>query len=64
MSFSAIREEFSDIAPLWILKHCTTRWLSLEPSTLSSLLSVKVNNNNACYLNQELMSDVFITSAK
>ena len=28
--FSAIREEFSDIVPLWILKHCTTRWLSLE----------------------------------
>ena len=28
--FTAIREEFSDIAPLRILKHCTTRWLSLE----------------------------------
>ena len=28
--FSAIREEFSDIVPLRILKHCTTRWLSLE----------------------------------
>ena len=28
--FSAIREEFSDIVPLWILKHCTTRWLNLE----------------------------------
>ena len=28
--FSAIREEFSDIVPLWILKHCTTWWLSLE----------------------------------
>ena len=28
--FSAIREEFSDIAPFRILKHCKTRWLSLE----------------------------------
>ena len=29
--FTAIREEFSDLAPLRIiLKHCTTRWLSLE----------------------------------
>ena len=28
--FTTIREEFSDIAPLHILKHCTTRWLSLE----------------------------------
>ena len=28
--FTAIRDEFEDIAPLRILKHCTTRWLSLE----------------------------------
>ena len=28
--FSAIHEEFSDVAPLRVLKHCTTRWLSLE----------------------------------
>ena len=28
--FRSIREEFSDMAPLRILKHCTTRWLSLE----------------------------------
>ena len=28
--FTAIRDEFEDIAPLLILKHCTTRWLSLE----------------------------------
>ena len=36
----------------------------MDPSTLSSLLSVKVNNDNPCYLNQELMSDAFVTSAK
>lgn len=28
--FCSIREEFSDIVPLRILKHCSTRWLSLE----------------------------------
>ena len=36
----------------------------MDPSTLSSLLSVKVNNDNPCYLNQEFMSDAFVTSAK
>ena len=36
----------------------------MDPSILSSLLSVKVNSNNACYLNQELMTDAFITSVK
>ena len=28
--FNEIQEEFSDIKPLRELKHCTTRWLSLE----------------------------------
>ena len=28
--FAEIRTDFSDIKPLRILKHCTTRWLSLE----------------------------------
>ena len=28
--FATIQAEFSDIKPLRVLKHCTTRWLSLE----------------------------------
>ena len=28
--YAQIREEFSEMKPLKILKHCTTRWLSLE----------------------------------
>jgi hypothetical protein len=36
----------------------------MDPSTLSSLLSVKVNHTNPCYLNDSLMSDTFIASAK
>lgn len=28
--FNEIQEEFSNIKPLRVLKHCTTRWLSLE----------------------------------
>ena len=28
--YQEIRSEFSEIQPLRILKHCTTRWLSLE----------------------------------
>ena len=35
----------------------------MEPSTLGSLLSVKVSNENPCYLNQELMSDASAKSA-
>ena len=36
----------------------------MDPSTLSFLLSVKVNHDNPCYLNESLMSDAFIESAK
>ena len=28
--FSIILQEFDGIAPVWVLKHCSTRWLSLE----------------------------------
>ena len=36
----------------------------MDPTTLSDLLSVKLNNDNPCYLNETLMSENFIETAK
>ena len=36
----------------------------MDPTTLSDLLSVKLNNDSPCYLNETLMSENFIETAK
>ena len=36
----------------------------MDPTTLSDSLSVKLNNDNPCYLNETLMSENFIETAK
>ena len=36
----------------------------MDPATLSDLLSVKLYNDNPCYLNETLMSENFIETAK